>query len=71
MKPNPTLDDYYVLSEAETTAQGITRRIWEVEVQTETAMANEVRCKVLAHNICCLIQSMHEFSIDLDLQPLG
>ena len=31
--------------------------------KTETAQVNELLCKVLAHNICVLIQSMHELGI--------
>jgi hypothetical protein len=40
----------------------------DVRSRTDTAMANEVLCKVLDHNICCLIQSTREFGIDLDFQ---
>ncbi len=32
--------------------------------RTPTARKNEVYCKVLCHNICCLIQSMYELGID-------
>jgi len=34
--------------------------------KTETAQVNEALCKVLAHNICCLIQSMYELNIKPD-----
>ena len=27
-------------------------------------MKNEVLAKCVCHNLCCLIQSMHEFGID-------
>jgi hypothetical protein len=30
--------------------------------KTDTALVNEALCKVLAHNLCCVIQSMHELS---------
>ena len=30
------------------------------------ARTNEVLCKVLAHNLCCVIQSMYELGIDVD-----
>ena len=26
---------------------------------------NEVLCKVLCHNVCCLIQSIYEFGVEL------
>jgi len=31
--------------------------------KTEVAQINEVLCKVLCHNICCLIQSMYELGL--------
>ena len=31
---------------------------------TNVAMTNEVLRKILAHNICCLIQEQHELGID-------
>jgi len=33
--------------------------------KTGVAQFNEALCKLLAHNLCCLIQSMHELGIDL------
>lgn len=33
----------------------------------DTAQENEALCKVLCHNICCLIQSMFEFGIEPNL----
>ena len=32
--------------------------------KTDTAMVNEVLCKLLAHNLCCLIQEEHELGIE-------
>ena len=31
--------------------------------KTDVAMVNEALCKVVCHNICCLIQSIHELGI--------
>jgi hypothetical protein len=31
--------------------------------KTRVAQTNEALCKVLCHNLCCLIQSMHEFDV--------
>jgi transposase len=31
--------------------------------KTDTALVNELLLKVLCHNICCVIQSMHELGI--------
>jgi hypothetical protein len=30
------------------------------------AMVNEVLCKIICHNICCLIQESYELGISLD-----
>jgi hypothetical protein len=35
-----------------------------VRSKTDVAMQNEVLCKILCHNICCLIQSMYELGIE-------
>ncbi len=34
-----------------------------VRSKTERAQINEALCKVLCHNICCLIQSMYELGL--------
>jgi len=31
--------------------------------KTKTAQINEALCKILCHNLCCLIQSMFELNI--------
>ena len=35
-----------------------------VRSKTDVAMRNEVLCKILCHNICCLIQSQCELGIE-------
>lgn len=35
-----------------------------VRSKSDVAMVNEVLCKILCHNICCLIQETHELGID-------
>jgi hypothetical protein len=37
-----------------------------VRSKLDVAMKNEVLCKCLCHNICCLIQATYE----LDLEPV-
>jgi hypothetical protein len=32
--------------------------------KTRTAQINEAMCKVLAHNLCCVIQSIYELGIE-------
>lgn len=36
--------------------------------KTKTAQINEALCKVLCHNICCLIQSIFELGIEPNFQ---
>jgi len=35
-----------------------------IRSKTDVAQANELLCKVLCHNICCVIQSMYELGIE-------
>ena len=37
-----------------------------VRSKTDIAMKNEVLCKVLCHNICCLISAIYELGITPD-----
>src|SRR5215216_6138877 len=37
--------------------------------RTKTAQVNEALCKILCHNICCLIQSIFEFNIESKFWP--
>jgi transposase len=36
----------------------------KVRSKTETAMVNEVLCKLLCHNLCCLVHAFYELGID-------
>jgi transposase len=59
------LERYHKRSNAETTVSMIKGKFGDhVRSKTEVAMTNEVFCKVLAHNICCLIQAHYELGID-------
>lgn len=40
-----------------------------VKSKSPTAQVNEVLCKVLAHNICVLIQSFYELGIESTFAP--
>ena len=37
-----------------------------VRSKTDVAMRNECLCKFVCHNICCVIQEMHELGIQPD-----
>jgi hypothetical protein len=41
-----------------------------VRSKTDVAAKNEVLCKVLAHNICCLISAMYELGIEPTFSPM-
>ncbi len=55
---------YHRRSNIETTFSMIKGKFGErLRSRTQTSQFNEVLCKVLCHNICCLIQSMHELNL--------
>jgi transposase len=57
---------YHKRSNVETTFMMIKAKFGDsLRSKTERAQINEALCKVLCHNICCLIHSMYE----LGLQP--
>ena len=52
------LAHYHKRSNVESTFSMIKAKFGDqLRSKTDTAMANEALCKVLCHNICCLIQS--------------
>lgn len=58
---------YHRRSNVETTFSMIKAKFGEkLRSKTETAQKNEVLCKILAHNLCCIIQSMYELGVDVD-----
>jgi transposase len=61
---------YHARSDVETTFSMVKRKFGDtLRGKTETAQDNEVLCKVLAHNLCCLVHAFHELGIDADLGP--
>ena len=62
------LAHYHKRSNVESAFSAIKRKFGDsVRSKTDVAMANEVLCKILCHNICVLIQSMHELGVSPDL----
>ena len=58
--------NYHKSSNVETTFSMIKAKFGErLRSKSKTAQVNEVLCKILCHNICCLIQSIYE----LDVEP--
>ena len=56
---------YHKRSNVESTFSMIKAKFRDhVRSKTDVAMVNEVLCKIVCHNICCLIQETHELGID-------
>jgi len=59
------MSHYHKRSNAESTFSMIKRKHGDhVRSKTDVAMMNEVLCKILCHNICCVIQSMYELNVE-------
>jgi transposase len=59
------LKQYHKRSNVETTFSMIKAKFGDsLRSKTKTAQINEALCKILAHNVCCLIQSMYELNIN-------
>ena len=60
------MSHYHKRSNVETTFSMIKAKFRDhVRSKTDAAMINEVLCKIICHNICCLIQESHELGIDV------
>lgn len=58
------MESYHKRSNVETTFMMIKTKFGDsLRSKTERAQINEALCKVLCHNICCLIQSMYELNL--------
>lgn len=59
------LTHYHKRSNVETVFSMIKAKFGErLRCKTTTAQINEVLCKVLAHNLCVVIQSMYELGVE-------
>ena len=59
------LQHYHKRSNVESTFSMIKAKFRDhVRSKSDTAMVNEVLCKVVCHNICVLIQEMYELNIE-------
>src|SRR5438874_8105926 len=57
--------NYHGRSNVESTFSMIKAKFGErLRSKTETAQVNEALCKVLSHNLCCVIQSIYELGIE-------
>src|SRR5262244_1744447 len=61
------LAHYHKRSNVESTFSMIKAKFGDhLRSKTDAAMVNEVLCKIICHNICCLIQEAHELGITTD-----
>ena len=59
------LQHYHRRSNVEATFSMIKRKFGDsIRSRSDAAMINEVLCKILAHNISCVVQSVYEFGVD-------
>ncbi len=59
------MECYHKRSNVETTFSMIKSKFSDrLRSKTRTAQINEALCKVLAHNLCCVIQSIYELGIE-------
>jgi transposase len=59
------MQHYHKRSNVESTFSAIKRKFGDsIRSRTEVAMVNECLCKILCHNICCLIQEQCELGIE-------
>ena len=61
------MQHYHKRSNVETTFSMIKRKFGErLRSKHKTAQVNEVLCKILCHNLSCLIHSMYELGVEVD-----
>ncbi len=59
------MNHYHKRSNVESTVMMIKTKFGDaVRCKTDTAMKNEVFCKVICHNICCLISAIYELGLE-------
>lgn len=59
------MEHYHKRSNVESTFSMIKAKFGEeLRSKTKTAQMNEALCKILCHNLCCLIQSIYEFGVE-------
>ena len=58
---------YHKRSNVESTFSMVKRKFGErLRSKHKVAQVNEVLCKILCHNLCCLVHSMYELGVEVD-----
>jgi transposase len=66
------LAHYHKRSNVESTFSMIKAKFGDaVRSKTDVAMKNEALCKILCHNICCLISAFYELGIESTFRPVA
>lgn len=66
------LQHYHTRSNAESTVHTIKSKFVDrARSKLWTAQVNEVLCKIIAHNICCVIMEMNELGLESNFCPNG
>ena len=61
------LSHYHKRSNVETTFHMIKSKFGSaIRLKTPVAQMNELLCKILCHNLCCLVQSFYELGIEAE-----
>jgi transposase len=64
LKRDEFLSHYHKRSNVETTFSMVKAKFGDSpRSKTDTAMINEALCKILCHNLCCLVQSAYELGV--------
>lgn len=65
------MQHYHKRSNVETTFSMVKAKFGgAIRSKLPIAQANEILCKILCHNICCLIQSIYELEIEVDFEAM-
>jgi transposase len=65
MNQDRFMERYHRRSNVETTFSMIKGKFGErLRSKSATGQVNEVLCKILCHNVCCLIQSIYELGVE-------